>query len=72
MHFLAPNAQPYYAIDTRGRTLTADENGILTGATVAEFPLLINAGCAALPPPKWVDPRKVVTVSADGKIVTVA
>lgn len=61
MHFLAPNAQAFFAIDTRGRTLTADAHGIIYGAVVAEYPLLINAGCSALPPIGWTDPRPVVT-----------
>jgi hypothetical protein len=63
MHFLAPNAQPFYAIDTRGRTLTADANGIIYGATVPDYQSLANAGCAPLPPPGWVDPRSVIAVS---------
>lgn len=69
MHFLAPNAQPFFAIDTRGRTLTADAHGIIYGATVAEYPILTNAGCSALPPSGWKDPRAIV--SADRKTVTV-
>jgi hypothetical protein len=69
MDFLGTPGMNY---EIGGRRFDADANGIVYNVQVGNHSAMLNMGAVPLPPAGWVDPRKVVTVSADGKTVTVS
>jgi hypothetical protein len=61
--------KPHMNYEIGGRRFDADANGIIANVPPGNYGALVNMGCVPLPPAGWVDPRSVVTVSADGKPV---
>ena len=56
-------AHPFAQIDIGRQVYTADSSGIFHGVKPNDAQALLNSGACPLPPPKWADPRPVVTIS---------
>ncbi len=69
MDFLGTPGMLYEA---GGRKFTADPNGIVYTVPVGNHTAMLNMGAVPLTPVGWKDQRAVVTVSSDGKTVTVS